>query len=302
MRFSTDSIPLAIIALLLGVSLAFADPYRAASVGIEIEAKNAAEARERALAEIVPLAFDRMLDRLVADEDRKRLRLPRNAALSAFSGMSIVSEQAAGTAYRGVFDVRFDPRRVRAMLARGGVRAVEVAAPPVVVIPVLRERGVPLLWDDAGAWRAALEAARAADSIAPVVLPANDYGDRAEPVGHILEGDHMTLEMFRVRYQAQGALVASFEPVAGRERGTLVLRGADMAGPLEMTLDVPEGGMEGAAQALTRLLVRRWKSHVAHGAAVTGSLGVPPAHGEDAISRLVERTTNLHLPAAAPAP
>ncbi|MCB1476965.1 MAG: DUF2066 domain-containing protein [Rhodobiaceae bacterium] len=263
MRFSTDSrrfaAGLIVLALAAWMTPATADPFIVREMAIVRHAANASQARDEALAEAPLEALNLMLQRLLPKKQVATLKLRPDAARTAMDRIAVMSETAVGESYSARLTVTFSRERVIRMLAARGIVPVAGTAPPVLVIPVLVEGEVPRLWADARNWHEALTANMPKDAIAPAKLPDNGFGDRSAPVQHVLSGDHMTMEMFRLRYRAQGVVLAAAAPVAGRDRVALRLYGTDAVGDIEMNTEVV-GTFDDAARVVFETLSERWKS------------------------------------------
>ncbi|MGE0232987.1 MAG: DUF2066 domain-containing protein [Flavobacteriaceae bacterium] len=263
MRFSTDSLRFAAVLLVLGLVVAAApaaaDPFVVREMPITRQGASAAEARDKALADAPVEALNLMLARLLPRRQIAQLAVRPDTARAAMDRIAVMSETAVGLSYSARLTVTFSRSRVTRMLAARGIVPVAGAAPPVLVIPVLVEGDVPRLWADALEWREALAANLPADAIAPVILPDNGYGDRAEPVRHVLSGDHMTMEMFRLRYRTQGVVLAVAEPVTGRDKILLRLSGVDAVGEFDTRMEIA-GTLNDAALTALDTFSERWKS------------------------------------------
>ena len=102
------------------------------------------------------VALARLLRKLTLAEDHARLPKPdAEAVRGAVRNFSVESENQQGDKYTASIAYRFDRDAIRAMLEGANVPFLETPSPPLVVLPVWREEGKPLLWDDPNPWREA---------------------------------------------------------------------------------------------------------------------------------------------------
>ncbi len=237
------------------------DPYVVRGHVVSAQAEDGVKAKEAAISRAMREAMERVLARVTTSADRARLPAPdARGAEALVDRHSVQWETIAPTSYRAAVDVVFSQVAVRGYLTRRGMKAVDIPAPRILVIPVQVESGIPLWWEAAADWRAALERPRFEDGLTPVAFPANSRGDRDEQPARILAADRVTLDTFRVRYQAHSVVVALAETYPGRDRVTVTLTGEDAAGLFEESFDVAGGGLDAAAEAVAERLSDRWKS------------------------------------------
>jgi hypothetical protein len=149
---------IALIAVLLAMP-ARAEPADVYTVtGVKVQASGARPelARAKAVADGEAAALARLLRKLTLAEDHARLPKPdAEAVRGAVRNFSVESENQQGDRYTASIAYRFDPDAVRAMLEGASVPFLETPSPPLVVLPVWREEGKPMLWDDPNPWREA---------------------------------------------------------------------------------------------------------------------------------------------------
>jgi hypothetical protein len=236
------------------------DPYVVDRLAVSAEAGDAVAAKDEALAEAVSEAFGRILDRVTVAAERRGLPPVGPATSDQFlDRLSIHSERVGPQSYAAEVSVVFSKLAIRGFLAQHGVRAVDEPAPPVLLIPVLVEDGIPLWWDAAEGWAKALANIRFEDGLTPVNLPGNTPADRTERMDRILSADRVTLGNFRVRYRTHGVVTVVAEPTRGRDRVRLRLIGEDAAGPLDLEAMVAAGGLPAAGERVRAILSERWK-------------------------------------------
>ena len=254
--------------LLLALGLPFAasaealDPFTIEGLEIRIEAEDAVKAKEEALSRATQEGFAKVLNRVTASEAREGLTgISARQAENLLDRLSIDSETVGPSTYRARFTVAFSPMAVRGYLAARNVSVFDEPAPPVLMIPVLVEDGIPLWWDAAEPWVSALDNVRFEEGLTPVRLAEGNRADRAESRERILRGDRLTLQDFRLRHGTHGAVVVKARRAPGRERTELSVVGRDAAGPVDLT-ETLHGTLDKAADQVAALLSERWKTGV----------------------------------------
>lgn len=262
-RFAVAAVVAAWMAFAPGDAAAF-DPYVVDPLVVSVLADDAAAAKEEAFAQALDQGLERVLRRVASSADRARLPAPTPAiAERLLDRIQIRSERVGQTGYRATFTAAFAPLAVRGFLARHGARAVDTPAPQILLIPVHVDDGIPIWWEGAEAWAAALSGIAFEDGLTPARLPSNTRSDLASSTARILAADHATLASFRLRYRTQGVVAALAETVPGRDRVLLTLIGEDAAGPIDRHFEVASGGLPAAAARLAEVLSDRWKSAIA---------------------------------------
>jgi hypothetical protein len=110
------------------------------------------------------------------------------------------------------------------VLRNAGIPFAETYAKPYLVLPVLRQSGLVLLWDEPNPWRAAWGRKPLSDGLAPYVLPRGDLADISTiNAEQARRGDDARLTAIANRYDAAGVLVADAE-LTTSESGRSVLQ------------------------------------------------------------------------------
>lgn len=249
---------------LTGISANAFDPYVVDGLQVSVEAASAVEAKDEALTVAVSRGLERVLDRVTRPADRRRLPARGNAlADQLLDRLSIESERFGPTVYSASFRVAFSPLAVRGFLHGHGAAVIDRPAPPVLLVPVHEHDAIPLWWEAADEWAAALAGVSFEDGLTPARMPDNSSADRRESRERLLAADRVTLGDFRVRYRTQGVVVAVARTVPGRDRVGLSLIGEDAAGFVDHSEELASGGLVAAAERVAELLSVRWKSALA---------------------------------------
>lgn len=253
------------------------DAFEVGSITVDQSAASAAEAREKALAEGRRVGLRRLLERLVPQDQQRRLpSLGDQRIAELVQSFEVVRERALGTRYQAELAIRYEPQGVRALLAEAGLAAgaaapAPVAAParPLVVLPVLKRGSQRLLWEETNDWRAAWVGLPAAAAQTAMIVPLGDLSDLAAiDADRAALGDRPALEAIAARYGAGGAVVAEAEAAsdtAGRPTLNVKVerRGDSGGGVFSQTFTAapgegPEAVMARAAAAIGQGIEERW--------------------------------------------
>ncbi len=199
--------------------------YRVSDVTVDITADNAAQARDKAIAQAQRQGFDLLLTRLgVGGKGGKASDEALTAMVKAFD---LQKEYAAGKRYTGTFTLHFKPEAVRAFLSERGADYVEERAAPYVVLPIARLSGRDVLWEDRTVWRNVWEEMARGAGLVPLIVPAGELDDIAQiSTAEALSGRAEKLQTLLRHYQAGGALVALYN----EEKATIETSLYDEAG------------------------------------------------------------------------
>jgi hypothetical protein len=226
-------------------------------VRVDETAENAEAAREKAIAGGERRAFELLLERITAPEDRARLAAPAQTAIEPLiKDFWISEEKASRVRYIAVLNFNFRPQPVRDFLRRNGVSFVTQPAPPAAVVPVFRSEAGLLLWEEGNPWRAAW-AGEAGTSLRPLRTPAASDG-LSLSAEQAVAGDAAALSALAQRLEADETVVAIAEivPPPQPEQALelrLILNRQDRAGRSESTPVTLRGRVgEDAASLLKR--------------------------------------------------
>ncbi len=207
----------AVMIALLAMVTAFPSVVEAAAnifvvkgVDVDVTAKTAAAAREKALTEGEAKAFWLLIDRLTLPADRGLLpELTRQEISSLVKDFSVAKEKASTVRYIASLDYSFKADRVRRLLVDSGVPYAATRSKPILVIPVYQSAGALILWDDPNPWRDAWAARPEGAGLVPTTVPLGDLTDIAA-IGaeQAVEGDSARLAALARRYGTGDTLVA----------------------------------------------------------------------------------------------
>jgi len=242
------------------------------NVLVDRTAGTAAQARELALADGQRAALRRLLERLVPRTEYRRLpNLPESRVGDLVENFEVQSERTSAVRYIGTLTYRFRADDVRSLLRNANLPFAETYAKPYLVLPVLRDHGVALLWDDPNPWRAAWGRITPFDGLAPLVLPKGDLQDVSDiNAEQARNGDDRRLSAVARRYNVAGVYIADASldtNEAGRSvlQVSLSLYGGTTGEQTVVDSYVANSGEDGdalmqrAAREVTRGIEERWK-------------------------------------------
>jgi hypothetical protein len=250
---------LAALAMTLALS-AKAETYLTVSdVPVDVTAKDAAAARDQAIAVAQSKAFDKLVKQLVTNPaDQARLHPSQQEIESFVQDFGVENERVSTVRYIGLYSVRFRDSRVRKYLSDSGVGGV-AAQQQVVVMPLYKTASGDLLWENSNAWRHAWDRGGFGDGPVTLILPNGDKFDTGTAsASAVANGDTSAFAALMQRYHAAGLVVAVAEPrdpAVGAASGlTLNVTTYDQGGGVKgtQTLKVDPVTGEPADKALVR--------------------------------------------------
>ena len=254
----------ALMLWLLPGAAAMADPYTVTRVPISASGKSAAAAKQVAIAKGQRTAFRKLVTRLTRAADRTALAEPGKDDLQAMViSFSLAKEQPGPKNYRARLTVRFNPEEVRGFLSESGVPVAAQAAPPVLVIPILKNGGETLIGQD-NPWTEAWEEMDLGNRLTPILLPLGDETDLPVSADSLLAGDAAALDRLKNSYAVSGVLVALAE-ITGKTGIRASLRGDSPVGQVDFSKQFNgkpslSAAMRSAAREYATRLEDRWKN------------------------------------------
>ncbi|PLX35432.1 MAG: hypothetical protein C0605_10140 [Hyphomicrobiales bacterium] len=262
------------LAVVWGGLPASASQFTVANVPIKAEAKNAAAAKDIAIAKGQRVAFARLVKRLTRPADAANLpELDKAEFDTLISGFSLSDERPSPRVYRAKLTVRFIARNVSQYFAAYDVPMVESTSTPILVIPVWLTSGGAEIGQGTP-WHNAWKGMDLENALVPILLPVGDGTDL--PVGpkELLQANSADLAILKDRYNVSGVVVAVARPGQGNAVSA-GMKGEIPAGLVAYDNTYP--GADGQQQALTKaagdLIARiedRWKNETVSLGAGTG--------------------------------
>ena len=152
--------------------------YTVRDVAVDVTAESVSQAKEQALAQGKARAFDFLMDRLTASDQRNRIpALTPEQVLPLIRDFSLRDEKQSPVRYRAKLTVRFAQVRILSLLRQSGVSVTETVSQPALLLPVWSQGGRLLLWEDENRWRDAWLAIDLGGALVPLVIPPGDLED-----------------------------------------------------------------------------------------------------------------------------
>jgi len=186
------------------------DVFAVRAVAVDARAADELKAKSAGIAEAQRRALRRLLERLTLRADYDRLPETDDRALAQMlRDYSVDNEKFGGGRYLATLTVRFKPAAVRALLRGADIPFAETASRPVLVLPVFRNAGSTILWDDPNPWFAAWSRLPRSDGLLPLIAPVGDLSDVSViSAEQAVRGEADRLADIARKYNAHGVLVA----------------------------------------------------------------------------------------------
>jgi len=148
-------------------------------VAVDVTARNAAVARTLAIREGERRAFQALMDRIVAPEDKDRFDgLDQDSITDLVLGLQFGNERSSQVRYMADLTVHFSPDRVRALLKEAEVPFTQTQGATLMVLPVMEYAGTRLLWESENIWFTAWQNQDLANGLLTYIIPEGDMTDR----------------------------------------------------------------------------------------------------------------------------
>lgn len=266
--------------------------FTMANYPVEARAKDAVAAKERAHAEGQQAALRSLLKRIVPVTAYDRLkRFPTAKAADLVDGVAVRQERNSSIEYIANLDFTFRAEGVRALLRREGVPFIDVQAPEVLIVPVVRDPAGTVM-PTSSTWTDAWQGLDLAHTLTPVKLAALKPAVGPDVLRQLNEGDVAGERALARAYGTDLVVAALAELDADGKRVNVVLTGADAVGPIRLkrSYRLPGGdlayGVEMAAVVSLGVLEGRWKAVQMRARGGLGALAGPG----DAVHLQVEFT------------
>ena len=176
-------------------SAEMADPYRI----VGLKADDAVAAKNAAISQGIGLSVERLFRRLATESAWNTVKHdPKALADRLMVSFQIVGEQISPRGYQAILNVQFDELLVKEFCSSRGIRITDDPAPPVLILPVMVEDGIPTYWEDAAPFAEVLGGIDQSMSLTPIKLPTNSLEDRMIRTEHLLTLDQITMDSLRV--------------------------------------------------------------------------------------------------------
>lgn len=243
----------------LATSALAQSPFSIDRVAIDASADTAFEAQRAALEDGQTRAAQILINRLTLPEDRMEADLQPltpDVAASLIAGLQISDEQRSSTRYRGVLNLDFDPRSVRAYLGGLSVPFVEFQASPIAVVAVTEtDSGGRVL---GGSWQEAWATGGFENALTPVLAVRPDQVS----VEAVLSLNELALQTLMADMGVETLMIAVARQGGSQTRAGGVLISVDEEGALTrapVTAVAVQGGYAVAAARLVEQRQDQWK-------------------------------------------
>ncbi|SLN48616.1 DUF2066 domain-containing protein [Oceanibacterium hippocampi] len=233
-RIARDHAMVAVVSLLACLAAGDAlarDIFSVEGIAVDRSAASAAEARVQALRDGQREALGLLLRRLTLKADHGRLpSLSDTDLTTVVKSIGIDNEKTSPTRYLASLSVSFKPNEIRSLLRNAGIPFSETLSKPMLVLPVYRTAGGPVLWDSGSEWFNAWAAIERPDSVIPVILPLGDIDDIATiSADAALAGNQEAIDRMVARYNVAELLVAEAAIVDTTVDGNGTVNGGQLA-------------------------------------------------------------------------
>jgi len=192
--------------------------FTVANIHVDVTAKTASAARQKALEKGEKEAFNLLLKRLTMRIDYKRLPILDSKQISTYiQDFSVTNEKNSEIRYLADLTYRFKPSDIRLLLRDNEIQFAETISKPILVLPVYQLAGAVFLWDDPNPWRDALlgkpkiiktKMRKRVSGLVPLVFGNGNLSDIATISAELaVKGDVQSLIAIANKYKVGKALV-----------------------------------------------------------------------------------------------
>ncbi len=307
-RWSFRILSIATVVVLALPPRGYAETYMTVSdVPVDVTAKNAAAARDQAIATAQAKAFDRLVKRLVSNPADQASVHPGQEQIESFvQDFAVENERVSSVRYIGLYSVRFRAGRVQKYLTDSGVGAVSDQQ-QALIVPLYRTPLGAQLWERGNDWRSAWDRGGFGDGPVTLILPNGDAFDTGSlSAAAAASGDMGALGGLIERYHVAGLAVVVAEP---RDSGRGPVSGLnltvtiyDQAGPKgTQTLSIePAAGeqpqkilLRGVA-AVAEALENGWRQSIASSGSTGLTRSTSPAQPDAAGDQPLANATQAY--------
>jgi hypothetical protein len=246
---------------------AAADLFVVSGVPVDATAESVTAAREAALAQGRPAAWQRLFRRLAPNAAWGRQPALDDAALQRMiAAIEVANERRSTTRYLAEVTYHFNPGEVTRVLRQSGVPYTETQAKPVLVIPVVSGKV-----DLTGPWAKAWMTPAAAQGLVPVILPKGDAED--QPVlsrPNLAQADWAALAPLVKRYEVAMVVIAMATP----DGNATQLIEISAAGKQTESLAFARSTFPATAEAAALKIAEAWKNRASVDYSTRGRLTV----------------------------
>lgn len=198
--------------------------YTVGDIDVDVTAADAIQARQKGIRDAQQQGIKRLVERMVAAEDRARVPPVDDARLAGLvRGTEFQRERSAGNRYIATLTVVFNADAVRSWLGAASISAAETVRRSALVIPLWKGKNGLEPLDDRNAWRSVWAGLDTSATAVPVAVVRGDQLDQnALSVEEAYVGDVTALARLNERYRVPTVIVAVVE---GDKTGPLTVGG-----------------------------------------------------------------------------
>ncbi len=277
--------------------------YTVEGVEVDVTAKNAVMAREKAMEEAQVKAYQVLAERLLGPEELKTFQMPDPLTVSSLvQDLEVTSEQLSRVRYKGIFTVRFRPNAMKSQMASQGRAYSDEIKKPILVLPFYQVVAQTVLWSDGNPWMNAWRNLPIDKSMMqPTVVPLGDANDVAQVSDDDVMGyDPMQMQAMATRYNADDVvlLLAANETAPTGQRLAVTIYKHGFNGPEQVqkvTFDrlpneTDPALFTRAAMKIKSMLRADWKANAAYSPNNPYPTQVPAAQPEPRLAAPIPYT------------
>ena len=183
-------------------------------VKVDVTAKSAVEAREKAFEQAQVDAFKILAQRMLSDAEAAAFQTPDVGVISSLmQDYEVNNEQLSSVRYKADYIIRFQDNAVKKFFSNSNAAYTDVTAQPALVLPFYRDGGQTLLWSPYNVWMKAWNRTNDLKGLVPLVVPLGDLSD-VQDIGDDDALDYHASKLNRLlaRYEASEAIILIAEP------------------------------------------------------------------------------------------
>ena len=259
-----------ILLAMIPMQTASANEFEIQNIAVDVQGKNAIDARESALSKARRNAFNILTNRLLSSDERKNLPATDDSTIATMvSHFEINREKLSKNRYLANISINFNPRAVRGYLGQYAyIESTTVTNTPAIhsldtnhqakhekrlVLPWYGQDSNVTLWRDSNPWKQAwnqwLNTNQGANS--DLIVPIGDitdmqYFNPEKP----LNFDQAGLDRLLQRYKANEAIIAMADPLPNGMIRVSLYQSTNMMPRFIERIVVPSANLGGANQFL----------------------------------------------------
>jgi hypothetical protein len=200
----------ALWAFVPAVQAADQDIFSVMGIELDVKARTAIAARERAIVQAEVRGFEALLNKLL-DHDSPLLgrSYPAAQIRPMVRAFEVGEEKSASGRYIATYHVSYDPQSVRQFLGRRNAAFSEIPGDRLLVFPLIERHGATLLWEEENPWWQTVGPGLLKNYLHDYVVPEASFDERlAWSPGHLKRGPvPKRLESLLQKYEADDVLL-----------------------------------------------------------------------------------------------